>query len=508
MWDIIQQNKRRSWILLAAMALILLGLGYVVGIALHANFFAGRQVARGAQAYTDLLNQAADGGEVNPDFFHWVQQPENLFNGGGVIGAGIALCVWCIMAAFAFWGGESAIIRVARGLPVTPEAAPKLWNVVEEMTIAAGLPKPPDVYLIEDESPNAFAVGMNPASASVAVTSGLVRRMSRDELQGVVAHEIAHIHNYDTRFMTLASVMLGSIAFLSEVVLRVAWHSSGRRSSSSSNKGGGGAIVLLLFALIFAVLAPIAAQLLYFASSRRREYLADACAARFTRYPPGLASALEKIGRSAGDMKGVSRGTAALYIVNPLQSTTSSTLFSSHPPLEKRIAVLRGMAGAGYVDYERAYQNVTHTTQNCMDPEFLKKETTLRMRQPAADADSNSPDTRDLSSEALSLIGRAASLITLSCDCGAKLKLPPHMSGEAFKCPRCAAMHTIPRARPASAPPSASRAVGAFSYERSGTSWESFQCPCGSNIELGPTFCAKHASCRKCGRHIEIVPTN
>ena len=507
MWDIIRQNKRRSWLLLGLMGIILILLGFIIGGAIHAQIYDADGVVRGVGAYGEFVHRAVhdeDFSETRPPV-PWIPKPQLLLNGGGFIGMGVAMVIWSIMAGFAFLGGDSALLRTARAIPVVKEGAPQLWNVVEEMSIAAGLPKPPDVYLIEDDVPNAFAVGLTPERASVAVTSGLARRMSRDELQGVVAHEIAHIHNYDTRFMTLASVMLGSIALVSEVFLRSLRFSGGRRSSNSG-KGGGGAIVLFIIAVLFAVLAPIAAHALYFACSRRREYLADACAARFTRYPPGLASALEKIGRTAGVMEGVSRSTAALYIVNPLQSPSSSSIFSSHPPLEKRIAILRAMSGAGYVDYEKAFHNVTHEKGPCLNPEFLKNETTLRMRDASRATGESPAPSGDISTEALAMVSRAAAFISLACGCGAKLKLPPGMAGGEFKCPRCAAAHVVPAAKAVARGEKGGPALGAFAYQRTGGEWEAFQCPCGMNLQLSPKFSAKYASCKKCGRHILIEP--
>jgi heat shock protein HtpX len=285
--------------------------------------------------------------------------PERI--AGGMLGVGVASVLWMVMMLAAYYGGDSLLLSSAKARRIQKEDLPQLWNVVEEMTIASGLGQMPKVYIIDDPEPNAFAVGRSPETASIAVTMGLLRRLNRDELQGVVAHEIGHIRNLDVRFMTLASVTLGTIVLLSEVFLRSMWYGGGRGRRRSSSSGGGQAqAILLVAALLVAILAPIAAQLLYFACSRKREYLADASAARFTRYPLGLASALEKIAStvSTGSKK-VSRALAPMYIVNPLQSRSAVGLFSTHPPTEDRIRILRSMAGgAGLAQYEEAYRKV------------------------------------------------------------------------------------------------------------------------------------------------------
>ncbi len=197
-----------------------------------------------------------------------------------------------------------------------------LFNVVEEMAIASGLPMP-KVYIINDPAPNAFATGRNPKTASVAVTAGLLGRLNRDELQGVVAHEMSHILHRDILFVTLAGIMLGSVVLLSQVFLRGMMYGGGsrRRFSSGGGKGGGGAAaILLIIAIVVAILAPIMTQLLYFALSRRREYLADAGAVRLTRYPEGLASALEKIANDrAPQLASANKVTAPMFIVNPFK---------------------------------------------------------------------------------------------------------------------------------------------------------------------------------------------
>jgi heat shock protein HtpX len=213
--------------------------------------------------------------------------------------------------------------------------------VVEEMKIASGLEKMPDIYIIDDPALNAFATGRDPNRAAVAITSGLLQKLNRDELQGVMAHEISHIKNRDVLLMAMCSILLGTIVLLAWYGSRFMIFGAMTGSRRSSSRGGGrGNIIILLVALVFMILAPIMAQLIYFAISRKREYLADASAALYTRYPEGLASALEKLGASTGQLKSANQATAPMYIVNPFRKKgmKASDLSSTHPPYRKGYA--------------------------------------------------------------------------------------------------------------------------------------------------------------------------
>jgi heat shock protein HtpX len=211
------------------------------------------------------------------------------------------------------------------------------------MAIAAGLP-PPRVYVLPDAGMNAFATGMSPREGVVAVTRGLRERLTRDELQGVVAHELAHIGNADSRLMVLLAVLVGSVAILCDVFLRSIRFSGGRRRGG---KGGGGAVMLVL-ALVFALVAPFVAQILRFAVSRKREFLADATAATLTRNPGALADALEKLSGQGRSLEAANRGTQHLFIVNAVRARSRAGVFSTHPPAEERIRRLRNPAGRAY----------------------------------------------------------------------------------------------------------------------------------------------------------------
>jgi Zn-dependent protease with chaperone function len=290
----------------------------------------------------------------------WSMLGEIAGPGAGPIGLAVALVIFLVQLAVYFAAAESVLLAGMGARELSRDDMPRLFNIVEEMKLASGLPFMPKVYLIDNPSPNAFAIGRKPETSAVAVTSGLLYRLNRDELQGVIAHEIAHLKNRDTHFMTLAGVMLGSIIMLSELTWRMLHHGGMRAGSRSRSRNSGEAqLLLLVIAIVVAILGPIVAQILYFATSRKREFLADACAAQYTRYPEGLASALERIASAQSGLV-VSKAVAPMFIVNPLSGAQdeSSSLFSTHPPTSQRVSILRSMAGAGLGDYEAAYRAV------------------------------------------------------------------------------------------------------------------------------------------------------
>jgi heat shock protein HtpX len=262
----------------------------------------------------------------------------------GLAAAAVAL----LFALFGYYEGDRMILAVSHARPIDHAQDPELYNVVEEMAIAAGVPMP-QVYLIPDEAPNAFATGRDPEHAAVAVTRGLREQLPRDELQGVIAHEMSHVRNYDIRLMLLMTVLVGTVAMLADFFWQITWNTSPRRERSDRDrdKSGGGGIVLVLavLAVVLAILAPIVAQVIQFAVSRQREYLADATGVEFTRNPLGLASALRKISKDAHQLKYANQGTAHLYIVNPIKkfSSWADTAFASHPPIEDRIRRLEAL---------------------------------------------------------------------------------------------------------------------------------------------------------------------
>ncbi len=260
----------------------------------------------------------------------------------GYLGLAAALVLAFVMAWGSYWFSDRIVLSMSRARPVDRNTEPYLVNLVEGLAIAAGVPVP-RAYVIDDPAPNAFATGRNPENAAIAVTSGLVQMMNRQELEGVVAHELSHIKNYDTLLQTLAAVLAGSVTLISEWMLRSFWWGGGRRRD---NEGGQLGVIMLIVALVLAVLSPLAASLIQLAISRRREYLADASAAMLTRYPPGLASALRKIGTDQNQLRTANKATESLYIANPLKAHRGggmNALFNTHPPLEDRIARLEAM---------------------------------------------------------------------------------------------------------------------------------------------------------------------
>jgi len=258
--------------------------------------------------------------------------------------------VWCALALFvvgaiwswiAFRTGDRIILRLAGAQQVTAADEPVLHNVAEEMAIAAGITRP-GLYVIETEALNAFATGMSPARSAIGVTRGLLDTLSREELQGVIGHEMGHIVNWDIRYATAVGVIVGLIALVSDGALRSLYF-SGR--SRNSGKGGSGAAFVMLALVAFAALAPVFAFLVQMAVSRQREFLADATSVRLTRHPEGLISALEKLATSAEPFKGANRATQHMFIVNPFRNfkEKSSRLYATHPPMNLRINRLRNL---------------------------------------------------------------------------------------------------------------------------------------------------------------------
>jgi len=242
-----------------------------------------------------------------------------------------------------YYASDKIVLAISRARPVKKEDYPYLYNVVEGLAIAAGLPKP-RCYVIDDTAPNAFASGRNPENSVIVVTTGLLQKLNRAELEGVIAHEMSHIKNYDVLVQTLAVVMVGIVALLSDWTLRTFFWGGGRRKSREKGSGNAAAIFIVV-ALVLAILSPIIAQLLRLAISRKREFLADANGALLTRYPQGLASALKKLSEDREPLEAANKATAHLYIVNPLKNIKGrvNKLFSTHPPIEKRIAELEKM---------------------------------------------------------------------------------------------------------------------------------------------------------------------
>ncbi|HLY14871.1 MAG TPA: M48 family metallopeptidase [Candidatus Limnocylindrales bacterium] len=267
---------------------------------------------------------------------------------GAIAAIVIAVVVGGLSAIGSYFVGDKLVLAASSAKPVSEEQAPQLYNVIRELTIAAGIPMPA-VYIIQDNAMNAFATGRDPQHSSVAITTGLLNVMNREELQGVLGHELSHVRNFDIRFSLLVGVLVGGVALLSSFFLRYTfWFGGGRRSNNNDN-GGGGALQLIVFviAIILAILAPIFTRLVQLAVSRQREYLADASSVELTRNPHGLESALAKLAGDTTVMKEANPATQHLYFHNPLMKlgASESGLFSTHPPLVARINRLRQLTG-------------------------------------------------------------------------------------------------------------------------------------------------------------------
>jgi heat shock protein HtpX len=262
--------------------------------------------------------------------------------GFGYGGVALAAVLAVALTLSQYFYGDKMLLALSAAKPVSKREYPHLYNTVEGLALATGNPMPA-LYMIDDTAPNAFATGRDPAHASVVVTSGLVQKMNRSELEGVLAHEMSHVKNYDIRMMMLVAVLVGVVALLSDWLLRsFFWGFRGRKREV---RGGGVIAALAIAGIVLAVLSPIIAQLIKFAVSRRREFLADADGALITKNPAALASALEKISKDKEPLEAANKATAHLYIVNPLKNFHGSidSLFSTHPPIGERIRILRSM---------------------------------------------------------------------------------------------------------------------------------------------------------------------
>jgi heat shock protein HtpX len=304
-------NRRNTLLLLLLLTLLAAAFGYLIGWALE--------------------------GEVTDDV--------PLLSVVGLVAGGALATASVIWSGISLALGSRMVLSMAEAKPIEKQDAPQLFNVVEEIAIAAGIPMP-RVMVMEVDALNAFATGTTMHNAAIVVTRGLLSTLNRDELQGVIGHEMGHIANLDTRYMTVVGVTVGLISLVASMIMRsLRWGSySGRRSDS---KGSGGSGILIIVLIIVAVLAPLAAKAVQMAVSRQREYLADATSVQFTRNPDGLISALTKLEAAARPFPGVSNATQHLFIVNPVQRVTPETgaLFATHPDIETRIDRLRNLGG-------------------------------------------------------------------------------------------------------------------------------------------------------------------
>ena len=302
-------NRRLSLLLMLSVALILAALGFTIGFA---------------------------------------------YTGYAVGGAGftlVALVLGIAMSIGSYYQGDAIVLAASQARPTDPVADQQLLNVVQEIALAAGVPMP-KVYLINDTAPNAFATGRDPEHASIAITTGLLQKLDREELQGVIAHEMGHVRNLDIRFMLLLGVLVGGTALLADMFMRSLWFRGDRQSRDSG--GGGAQAIIMVLAIILAIFAPIAARLVQLSVSRQREYLADATSVELTRNPVGLERALAAIAGDREVLEVANRATQHLYIVNPIKKfeERAAGLFTTHPPIADRIDRLRQLRAAAMLSAE------------------------------------------------------------------------------------------------------------------------------------------------------------
>lgn len=393
MWELVSANQRRSHLLLVAMAVLLVATGWAVGETIVGDPYAG------------------------------------------LLGAAVT---WVILAELAFRAGDKVVLAVSRARRIAKEDHPVLFNVVEEMTVAAGLPKPPEVYILDADAPNAFATGLRPERAAVVVTSGLLERLTRDELQGVVAHEISHIKHRDVTYLTVMAVTAGAIVLLADLARRVLFYGGGTRRRTASGRG---AAPVYLLAIVFLILAPVVARLMYLALSRRREYLADAGAAIATRYPEGLASALEKIERYWAPLNTANLATAPMFTVNPLEKAEGSlaSLLSTHPPTQERIRILRSLGGqVSFAAFDEAFRKVTGRPVGVVPAAALRLPP-APIRKPSADPRTPLERLR----QSTNILWRLSGYTFIPCACGTTLKVPPAYRGQELPCPHCGTLHRV-----------------------------------------------------------------
>ncbi|MDP2638468.1 MAG: zinc metalloprotease HtpX [Candidatus Levybacteria bacterium] len=262
--------------------------------------------------------------------------------GSGLSYAGIALIISGVMGFLSYYHSDKMILGMSGAKQIKKTDNPMLFRIVENLCIGAGLPLP-KIYIINDSAPNAFATGRDPKHAVVCVTTGILEKLNKAELEGVIAHELSHIKNFDIRVMSIVVILVGLVALLADMFMRSMWFGGGRRNRDNSNSQG----IFLIIGIALAILSPIIATLIQLAISRKREFLADASGALLTRYPEGLASALEKIAKDKEPLEAANNATAHLYIENPFKSKMSghwfTNLFNTHPPVEERVKILRSM---------------------------------------------------------------------------------------------------------------------------------------------------------------------
>jgi heat shock protein HtpX len=433
MWEQIRYNQTRSAMLIIGMMILLPLLGYILSI----TFTAGH-------------NRIA-----------------------GVI---IALLLFGMIILIDYLHGDNILLALSRAKKISPDDLQRLYNIVEEITIASGLETIPAIYVIDDPALNAFATGRNPNRAAIIVTSGLLAKLNRDELQGVIGHEIAHIKNQDVQLMALCRILYITMMVLTLGIALIFLTIEPEQTTSTKTdyrpKPSGSdwpfiflmsGVVLtlaisfiefdsipllsyLLFSagcidLLFFIWMPIAAYFILFAVSKRREYLADASSALYTRYPEGLASALEKIAASTDQLKSANLMTSTIYITSPFRKNgmAASDHSESHPPTSERTAILRSMTGVSYADYNLAYKQFYNTDKNAI----LSATTTTADSSPVRPPQPDNLDDIQRARETSNALWNLNNYKLVTCACGTRMRLPPSYKQPEIKCPHCGRINPV-----------------------------------------------------------------
>ncbi len=431
MWFIIEQNKRKTTFFLIILTLFFLFFGSALGFCVSCEI-------------------------SDKSYF------------GTYIGLGISFICLLGIIIYTKFNASKFFLNQVGAVPIKKEDLPVLHNAVEEMSISASLGFIPKIYIIDSNIPNAFSVGINEKNAAVAVTTGLLSSLNRDELQGVIAHEIAHIKNLDTLYLMYAGVVFGLIVCVSNAIIRGFIGGPRSRRYSSSRRSGDSAGAAILIALILAIISPILVKLLYLTVSRKREYLADACACQYTRYPSGLASALTKISNFSvssdkNNEKYIEKNekmhsgevVSCMYIHNFLQKENAGfwdELFSTHPSTKKRISVLKQMGACDFEEYNKVYRAVLSEKSLVNKNKLLKMNLSpIPIVAPVASAasetavsDKNTDEQRiNRQREAKDSFKKASNYKIINCDCNVKLKIPPELKISEIACPNCNRVHKI-----------------------------------------------------------------
>jgi heat shock protein HtpX len=494
MWELIRSNKRKCIVAAILLLIILLILIYATGFIIYIFY---------------IFAYSTFNVNIGIDTFH---------SQYSIICLIVALLTWLIWTIIVSLYADDIILKVSKVVPAPKEFFPRLYNIVEEMKIAAGLSRMPNIYLMVDSAPNAFATGVRDNKMSIVVTTGLLEIMNRDELQGVIAHEMSHIYNKDSRFMVFVSTLVGSIFIVTDILIRYYLaqdSSSDNRRYSSEDEDGGDAIIGLVITLViipsflFVISSRIIAYFSYFYMPKKREYLADAMAVQLTRYPEGLASALEKTSKTVENLVRVSPITAPIFFVNPIKRKNEklSDISRTHPPISKRIEILRKMGGyADYKTYDLAHRQVTNK-KKIIPVSTLGKSKKIPVIKPSV---TEGLFTEGAKKYIYKYLYAFSEHKFITCSCGLKVIVPPDSKSITI-CPKCGNLLETSKAvmttfveKTQNKEVINTQQMEPLVYKRKSKGWETIECVCGHFLTLSPVFLGNNISCTSCGRIIKI----